>query len=677
MASSKKRAAQGLQLDEIYLQGAQEGIGFWSDEPANARPVSSHKDMKEFEGVQSPANDLGRRPRRQLQQTPDFFGSRYFLMALAASLAVCGLFTMIMVFSGATALEALAGNPGQNAVFWSTLAVIATLPWLFALSAHRQSVTDELLRRVMLATQRLQEPNTLAAEAGRRINTSFEHVFADIEARMSQLDERSARLANKIAASMHHSTEATDDNLTTMRGLVEASESQREALQRTGLMISTEMLPVISKLEATVQSLEAVSQTASGVLDGIGHRLQQTTQDLRSCLDAFNNANHTVAPEIEKRLAKFEASIAQLPEQLDVTIGRLGPLSETIADAALLSTANIEVIDQLAKDMGSTLERSRSNFADLSATGAQMFEQAVDANAGRYRELLQNIVAQEASRVSGLSREIDQLADKATDVVNRLQQPVGEVTTATNQALANVNEAISAIDKRIAANLTGCVAELNDTAARLVSSVNREIEMSSISMQTRLAAGATELMQRVHTDTARFESLIGETAERSSARIASVIKDLPALLAQRMDTEITKIDGSLKGSIFGLSDQMRQIVDAVPNRLSAMSRDTLQSLETNLLRSFEDVAQRSEQLNEQFRRSATETAETVLQGYVDFIFMAVARFREELEQVNASFGTELESRLQELPRGGPVSPATSTEQSEFMLAKKTGEYPGT
>ena len=74
-------------------------------------------------------------------------------------------------------------------------------------------------------------------------------------------------------------------------------------------------------------------------------------------------------------------------------------------------------------------------------------------------------------------------------------------------------------------------------------------------------------MQRVHSDTARFEGVIGETADRSAARIAAAIKDLPAVLAQRMDTEIAKIDGSLKGSMFSLSEQMRQIVETVQTHL--------------------------------------------------------------------------------------------------------------
>jgi len=651
MTASRKKSAQGLQLDEIYLDSTQERAGFWTDEAPVQRPLSSRKDLQDFDAVQSrPANDHG----RQLRPAPGFVGSRPFGWALAACIVLCLMFALLMGFGAAPARAALFSNPVQYAPFWGSLAVIGALPWIFALSAHRQAVSETMLRRVMLATQRFIEPNTMAEDAGRRINSSFEHLFAGIDARMALLDERSSAFANQVAAAMHESTAVADVNITNMRSIVEASETQREALQRTGMMISTEVLPVIAKLETTVLSLETVSTTAGGLLESIGSRLQQTTQDLKTCLEAFSNANHNIAPELEKRMLKFEASIAQLPEQLDATIGRLSPLSDTIADAAMLSTANIEVIDQLAKDITAVLDRSRASFAEFSGKGAELFQLSVDSHAGRFREMLEGIVSEEASRVSSLSRELAQLADTVHATVSRLQQPVGEMTMASERALASMNESLTGLDQRVAANLTSCVAELNEAAARMVSSVNREIEVSALSLQTRLASGATELMQRVHADTARFENLIGETAERSSSRIAGVIKELPAVLAQRMDTEIAKIDGSLKGSLFGLSDQMRQIVDAVPNRLSAVTRETLQTLEANIERSFRDVAQRSELLNEQFRSNATETTETILQGYVDFIFLATDRFRTELEEVNGQFSRDLETRLLALDQGRPV-----------------------
>lgn len=651
ITSSRKKTAHGLDLDERFLEGAQERANRWSDRSTSQKPLAARKDLEDFDAVNSkPANDDGKRLRNR--PPPAFVGSRYFWAAVVATVVFCLLFAVLMGFRSPSALATLFRNPGQYSPFLMSIAVIAAIQWLFALSAHRQAVNTEIWRRMMMVTQRLQEPSPLAEEASRKINASFERLFAEIDARMVVLDEKTAALSNQITSAMHGSTESADVNISNMRSIVEASEVQREALQRTGVMISTEILPVVSKLENTMVSLEAISQSAGGLLESLGERLQQSTREMKACLEDFNRANHTIAPEIEKRMLKFEASISRLPEQLDATIGRLTPMSETIADAAMLSTANIEVIDQLNKDIASILDKSRAMFGELSSTTSDLMQEAVETHAGSFRGRIDSIIEEETSRVSGMSRELGVLAETATTIVGRLQQPVAQVSAVADRTLANMNDSISALDERIHANLSACVIELNDVASRLVSSVSREIEAATMTLQTRLAASSTDLVQRVNSDTARFESLIGETAERTSSRISAVIKDLPSVLAQRMETEIAKVDGSLKGSIVGLSDQMRLIIDAIPSRLSSMTRETLRSLETNLERSFEGVAQRSEWLNEQFRKNATETTEAVLQGYVDFIFLAVDRFRKELEDVNQSFTKDLEMTLKPLPQNG-------------------------
>lgn len=659
MTSSRKKPARNLQLEELHLDGAQERSGFWTDELLGSRPLSSRKDIAEFEAVQArPANDDGRRLAPRHRHAADFVGSHHFWIALASSVGIGMLFVLAMGFGSASALSALTRTPSQYSVFWISLALITAIQWMFALSAHRHAVNDDILRRIMLATQRFHEPSALVAEAGQRVNASFETVFADIDARMEQLEEKSAQLANQIETSIHHSTSASELNNANMRGIVEAGEVQREALHRTGMMISTEVMPVISKLESAVMSLGAVSQNAGGILETISGRLQQSTHDLKLCLDSFNSANHTVVPEIDKRMLRLETSIAKLPEQLEATVGRLAPMSETIADAALLSTANIEVIDQLTKDISAALDNSRRTFTELSATGAGLFQDAVESHAGRFREMLESTVAEEAARVSGLSREIDLLVDTAAAVVNRLQQPVAEVTGAADKALASLNDSLSSLDRRIVDNIAVSLADLNDVASRVAGLVSHEIETSVLSLQTRLAATSTELMQRVSSDTARFEGIIGETAERSSSRIATIIKDLPGEVAHRMDAEVSRIDGALKGSLFGLSDQMRQIVDAVPARLSALTQETLHDLQSGLERSFDGVAERSEVLSQEFRKTATETTEAVLQGYVDFIFLSVERFRRELDEVNETFTRGLESKL--LPLSNARSPSTTT-----------------
>lgn len=658
MSASRKKNSQGLQLDEIFLDKAQEQAGFWSDEMA-ARPVSSRKDIGEFATARArPANDDVRRPRRATQP---FVGSRHFLLAFAAMLGVGLLFATLTGIASGAGLAGLLRDPARFAAVWAAIAVVAGIPWLVALSAHRQAASNDMLRRILMATQRIYEPNAIADDAGRRINASFDQMFADIDDRMAMLDARSAQLADQIAAAMYRSTEAADANITNMRSIVEASDIQREALQRTGMLISTEILPVIAKLETTVLSLEAVSQNAGGILNAVGGQLQQSTQELRTCLELFNSANHNVAPELERRMLRFEASLAQLPEQLDATIGRLSPLSETVADAAMLSAANIEVIDQLAKDITAALEHSRTVVSAIAPETATMFHEALDTHVAQFRDMAGTVVAQEASRVSALSRQLEELAGTASAVVGKLQQPVTLVTAAADQALASVSESMSGLDQRIEASIRTSIAELQTAAERIVIAVNREVEASAMGLQTRLAASSTELMQRVNSDTARFESLIGETAERTSGRLTEALQDLPSMLAQRVETEIAKVDGSLKGTILAISDQMRSAVDALPGRFNVLTRDTLAELEAGLERSFSEMAERSQGLSEEFRRTASETTDEVLQNYVDFIYLAVERFRSEMEQANRSFASDVAAKLPPLAIDTEV--ALSTEAS--------------
>lgn len=646
MTASRKKPVLGLQLEDIFLESAQDQAGFWSDEAGASRPLASRREIADGAPVNSrPANDEGRRARSANPAATAFLGSSQFWWACVGMLVAGALFIGLVGPASGGGVVGLLRNPAQFSGVWAALAVIAALPWLFAMWAHRQAANQEMLLRIMQSTQRMYEPNAVAENAGRRINASFDQMFAEIDRRMAGLDAKSAELAEQIAAAMHHTTESADANIANMHSIVEASEVQREALQRTAIMISTEILPLVAKLETTLLTLDTVSQSAGGILDSLGTRLQLGTQDLKLCLEAFNNANHSVAPEIEKRMLKFEASIGRLPEQLEATIGRLTPMSETIADAAMLSTANIEVIDQLAKDINLALDQSRTMFGTVTAATAQLFQEAVDEHVHEFRELVGAVVLDQAARVSGLSQELDLLAENAAAAVDKLQQPVALISAAADQALASVNESMTSLDQRIAASLRTCVSDLNEAAGRIVTSVNREVETATMGLQTKLAAGSTELMQRLNTDTGRFETLIGETAERISTRISLALQDLPAVLSERVETEIAGADGSLKNSIIALSEQMRSIVDAVPQKLAALSQETMQALESNLGRSFDDIAHRSEALNETFRKTAMETTEAVLENYVDFIYLSVERFRNELQSVNESFSRELAATL--------------------------------
>lgn len=622
----------------------------WSDRIATHRPLTARHDLGKFEGTsKQPANDDLSRARAQSRTPLNFIGSRYFWAAAIATVAFTLIFTVIMGFASTRALAALIRNPVQYSPFVLSVVVIAAIQWLLAMSAHRQAVNYEMWRRMLSLTQKLNDPGPVAEEASRNLSASFDRLVSDLDERMAALDERTAALSEQMTTIMQQSETSADLNINQMRSIAEATESQKDSLQRIGAAISAEVLPVINKLETTVASLEDASQSAGGILGAVGVQLQQSTRELQICLDEFNRANHTIAPEIEKRVARFEAIISRLPDQLEATLSRLNPISETISDAAMLSTANVDVMEQLAKEITSSLHNNRALFKEFSDANTDLFRHAVDSHVERFRDMLTGVITEEVTRLSSMSRELGFLAETANSLVDKLHHPVTQVSATANRALAEMSASVAQLDEKIQKNLSASVTQLNTAASHVISAVSREIEAATIALQTRLAASSSDLVQRVNTDAARFESLIDEAAEKTSLRVSEAIRDLPAALSLRMEGEIAKVDGSLKGSIIGLSDQMRSIIDGIPSRLTSMTKETLLALESNLERSFEGVAQRSEMLNAQFKQNATDTTESVLESYVDFIFLALKRFRSEMDVLNASFRKELEASVAVIP----------------------------
>jgi hypothetical protein len=645
-----RKTAREHDADALSSEAAGLRSQRWSDRVASHRPLTARHDVERFDGIsKQPANDDHTRARSQSRVGLNFVGSRYFWAAAIATVAFCVIFAVIMGFTSTRAIAALVRNPMQYSPFLLSVVVIAAIQWLLAMSAHRQAVNYEMWRRMMALTQRLNDPGPVAEEASRNLSASFDRLINDLDERMAALDERTSALSLQMTGVMQQSESSAELNIAQMRSIADATEAQKDSLQRIGAAISAEVLPVIGKLESTVASLEDVSQSAGGILGAVGGQLQQSTRELQICLDEFNRANHTIAPEIEKRVARFEATISRLPDQLEATLSRLNPISETISDAAMLSTANVDVMEQLAKEMTSSLHNNRALFKEFSEANTELFQHAVDSHVERFRDMLTGVITEEVTRLAAMSRELGFLAETANSLVDKLHHPVSQISATANKALADMTTSVSQLDEKIQKNLSASVAQLNNAASQVISAVSREIDAATIALQTRLAASSSDLVQRVNTDAARFESLIDEAAEKTSQRIAGAIKDLPAALSIRMEGEIAKVDGSLKGSIVGLSDQMRTIIDGIPTRLTSMTRETLQALESNLERSFEGVAQRSERLNDLFRQNATDTTEAVLESYVDFIFLALKRFRSEMDVLNSAFRKELESSIALIP----------------------------
>jgi len=620
------------------LSAGQVQAGRWGDEVRLARPLSTRSDLSDFEATSARAanDDAAAASRAQPWRPPAFVGSRHFWAALVVSAGFSLILALLAGFGSREAVTGLLRDPTQHATFLIAVGVVVALQWVLAFSAHRQLITEGMWRRLLLASQRDHESHSPNEKTLHKTAASIETLFAGIDDRMLAIEERMTQLSQQVGATLQQSSDALDENAHNIRSINEVSEAQREALQRAGVMIMTEVMPVVAHLESATIALESVSQSAGVTLEGVGGRLERSTLEFRHCLEVFSRADFTVVPEIERRMARLEAMISRLPDQLGAAIDRVSPLSDTMTQAAMLSAANVDVLGQCAQDIAANVGGCRDMMREFSASSGEVLRNAVSAHAGQFRELLHEIVQDESTRLAELSRELGHLGDTVVAVLERLRQPVSEVNAVAELALAGMSQSVSDLEDRVRANLNVCIAQMNDTAARIVSSVGRDMEAATTTLQSRIAGNSAELVQRFGADTSRLERAVADATDRTANRVGAIIRDLPPALAQRMESEVARIDGSLKISVVGLSDHMRQALDEIPGRLSGMARDMVRALESDMENSLVAVAQKSGRISNQFRTCATETTEAVLESYVDFIFIALERFRRELKVIESN-----------------------------------------
>ena len=649
MAAARKRRAQRSRTDEIAEETADQLGSLWVDEVHLTRPLSARSDLSDFDATTEAANDDA--PRSGPRIRPGFVGSRHFWAALIVSFGSCLILALFAGYASRGSLAALLRDPSQHATLLIALCAVLALQWGLALSAHRQAVTEAMWRHLLTNAR---QPPEFDGRALREAAASLESLFADLDARTLEIDERMKHLSRHTDASIRQLFDAAEVNALKMRDIIDASAAQLEGLQRAGVMIATDVVPVVKQLEGATTALDSVSQRVSTTIEGVGERIEQSKLEMRHCLEALSRTDFSVAPEIERRMVRLEAMISRLPVQLDAAVDRISPLCDTITQASMLSAANVAVLEQCAEDVSVGVGNCSDMLRNLSESGSRTMREAISEHSEHFRTLLQNVVREEAVRVSELSCEISNLADTASGVIERLRQPVSEVNSVAELALFEMSQSMTDFEERVRGKLSVCVTEMNSAAARLVNAVGGEIETSATALQSRIAANSADIVQRFSADTSRLERTIADATDRTAGRVAAVIRELPTALAQRLETEVGRIDCSLRNSVVNLSDQLLQALDGAQGRLSEVARDTASALEEAMENSVSTVAGRTGQISEQFRRSATETAEVVLESYVDFIFLAVERLRSEMGGMKV-----IDSREIEIP-GAPNSSANET-----------------
>jgi hypothetical protein len=584
-----------------------------------------------------------------------FWGTTYFWVSVAV---LCLLaFALAYLTSSFTpgGFRAVVSDPSRLNWFIASLAIIGGVQFMFAVIMHRNAVQQRLLRRVLTVIDKSAERNAMARQANRSVNASFDHLINDMDARMLELDAKVVAFTTRLKQSNSEISSAAEAGLDQLNKVCEVTEIQREGIQRAATQVSTEVVPVISKLESAVQSLERVAQSAGEILGSVNSTLQGNTVQLQSCLEAFSRANHQVVPEIDRRITKVESMLTRLPDEIDSMIKRIDPLSTTISDAALLSTTNVDVVEQIARDVVTNLEKTRGVLHDFSTLSMSVLRQNVQDEAATFRSLLNGVLEQEFAKISTLSREISALSGTFNGVVNRLAEPVARVTGSVEHVVQSMSETLQGLEENLRQNVQVSLTKIDDAAGRIVKTVNRDLEASSLSLQHKIMESCADISAQIGADTVRkMDQAISEVANRATHRLGDALKALPQHMQRLVQTEIDQVEDLLEGKLDVLSGQLKRMVDGVPQQVSTVADDALSKLDENMARAFEDLKQKSASLEAQIRKSAVEANDEIMENYVDFIFLALERIRKEMEDVGRSTLSAMEMQAGRRIDGNPA-----------------------
>jgi hypothetical protein len=566
-----------------------------------------------------------------------FLGSGYFWASMATMCLLVVAFGYLTSMLTPGGIRAVLSDPSRLNWFIASLAIIGGVQFMFAVMMHRNSIQQRLLQRVLSVVDRSAERNATSRQVGRSVNSSFDHLLVDLDSRMLELDAKVAAFTTRLKQSNTEISSAAEVSVDQMNKVCEATEIQREGIQRAAAQVSTDVVPVISKLETAVQSLERLAESAGGILGSVGATLQNNTAQLQSCLEAFNRANHQIVPEIDKRIIKVEALLTRLPDEIDTMIKRIDPLSTTISDAALLSTANVDVVEQIARDVVSNLEKTRGALHDFSTLSLNALRQNVEEEAVTFRNLLDGVMEQEIAKIAALSREISSLSVTVTGVVSRLSDPVARVTGSVEHVLQSMSGTLNSLEDNLRQNVQVSLGKIDDAAVRIVKTINRDLESSSLNLQSRIMQSCAEISAQIGADTVRKMDLaISEVANKATLRLSDVLKTLPLHLQRLFEGEIAQVEELLEGKVDAISGQLKQMIDGVPKQVSTVADDALNKIDGSMTLAFEDLKQKSASLESQIRKSAVEANDEIMQNYVDFIFLALQRIRKEMEEVSRS-----------------------------------------
>lgn len=570
-----------------------------------------------------------------LEQKPSSAPFKYAAFASAGWIAICLVFSWVIVraeLAAGASLLSLLEKPSTFLTITAIIVPIAVL-WALALLAWR---SDELRLRSSTMTEvaiRLAEPDRMAeqsvASLGQAVRRQVSFMNDAISRALGRAGELEALVHNEVAA-LERSYE---ENERKIKGLIQELAGERTSLLSTSERVTETLRTLGTDIPTLIDRLSNQQVKLAGIIQGAGENLTQLetavgqstdrlehalggkTQQLQTMLEGYTSG---LAVALGARTDQLQSAIQSYVDTLDISLNhrteKLKLVFEEYARALDTSLSNraqaldIQLVErtkaldaafgQRLKSFDESIVRSTMNIDSAVAEKARVLTSALDSHARTFSETIarqavnldeslmhginsvrrtsENITRQSLKAIEGLAGQSDMLKR----VSENLLAQVNSVTNrfeGQGQAILRAANSLENANFKMESTLQGRHAELTHTMEQLSGKADefgRFVQGFSSSMEGSL----TSAEQRAR---ATAEQLRASTEAAQRTALA--------------DLERFRLEAGAEGE---------RTVDELRNRFSSISNVVNEQL-TSLTSRFDET---SDEVRQRASRAAADIA---------------------------------------------------------------------
>ncbi len=589
-----------------------------------------------------------------LEQKPSTTPFKYAAIATVGWIAICLVFSWIIVRAELAAGATLISLFEKPSTFLTVKAIIVPVAvlWALALLAWR---SDELRLRSSTMTEvaiRLAEPDRMAeqsvASLGQAVRRQVSFMNDAISRALGRAGELEALVHNEVTA-LERSYEENERKIKGLihelagerTSLLSTSERVTETLRTLGTDIPTlidrlsnqqiKLAQIIQGAGENLTQLEtAVGQSTdrlenalggktqqlqvmlegytSGLATALGARTDQLQAAIASYVDTLDTSLHQRTEKLQRVFDEYaralDTTIANRAQALDIQLiertkaldAAFGQRLRTFDESIMRSTMTIDsAVSEKARALTSALDNHAKTFSETIARQAVNLDESLMHGINSVRRTSENITRQSLKAIEGLAGQSEMLKRVSENLL-------GQVNSVTNrfenqgQAIMRAANSLENANFKIEATLQGRHAELTHTMEQLTGKADefgRFVQGFSSTMEGSLSTA--EQRARAAADQIRAST---EAAQRSALA----------------DLERFRLEAGAEGerTLDDLRNRFSSISNVVNEQLSTLTSrfdQTSDEVRQHASRAAADIAAEQARLKEQMDRLPAATRE--------------------------------------------------------------------